>query len=92
MSNKPPFKRVADQANKRARSFVTSSLEETPFDDLHIAGVDDSSVLLVDPELRIVVVPSIVPPRMVWELRYDIVRVSYSEVVSFRRSLLLDEV
>ena len=75
------LEQLTDQSKRRIRSFVTSSREESSVNHFHIAGAN-STLVLADPELRIVVVPSIFAPCVFRELRNDVVVVSNPIVVS----------
>lgn len=81
MSSNTTFEQLADQAEGRICSLVAGLREESCVDDFHVAG-RNSALVLVDPELRIVVVPGIITPRMFWELRDDVVELEISALPS----------
>jgi hypothetical protein len=83
------FKQLADQAEGRVCSLVTSCLKERAANNLHVAG-GNCALVLADPKLRVVVVPSILAPCVLRQLWHDIVIVSNTIVVSLRRRLALD--
>ena len=82
MGSNTTLEQLADQTKSRVCSLVTSSREECSVDHFHIAGAN-CALVLVDPELGVVVVPSIVTPGVLRELRNDVVEVSNPIVISF---------
>lgn len=89
MGRDTTLKQLADQAKRRIGSLITRSFEERTVNNFHVAG-GNRALILIDPELRVVMVPSTLAPSMLRQLRHDIVVVRNTVVVSLRWRLALN--